>query len=573
MFFRRVSVIVMSGCLMLAAHVVKAADAPLSVFPSDTSIVVKLSSPKKVIKNLADAVNLVQPGFGGMVEGQATSIGVGISNPTLQGVDMEKNWWMAVFMIEDSEPQVVFAIPATDVDDMEDAIDESFTFVKKDNWGIYSEDEDAVKRIQSVISGSGKSIEAALSGKLLSSFDSGDLSIYVNTPTLVTLYSEQLDEAVENAKGEIANMEKEDNPALASVDLGFLKENLPKLFDKGVEALKDNVGMVLTLNANTKGLQINKVLVQKPSSESAKFLSGITSANIDPLLVSLPANQPIYLASSVDFTKAAVHIYDLMGTATTDEEIKTAIANMKSALTGTTSKGFSAAVGLGSMEEGVLRTYGVQLVTPATKMKGVVKDAQKLAGLFNGGELQQEMTYEENKEKVSGKSVDIMTVTQSFENPQMSQMTEQITKIMYGPEGITTRMMYLDEGILQSTGGGTAGMEETYRAFTAKENLKSGSALARDRAALQSKLAFVELLDFVSIAAKGAVIAAESGQVPLPISPEQIESIEIQPSYVGVSLAIEDNAIEGRLNIPIEQIQNGMKFGMSIMQMMQQEAN
>lgn len=565
---------VVCGCLMLAASSLQAAEAPLSVFPSDTGVIVKLSSPNKVIKNLADAVNLVQPGFGSMVQGQASNIGIGISNPTLQGVDMDKDWWMGVFTHENAEPQVVFVIPATDVGDMEDAIDESFAFTKQGNWGIYSEDEEAVARVQAVIDGSGKSIEPNMTGKLLASFGAGDLSIYVNTPTLVTMYSAELSGAVAEAEDAIANMEP--NPAMSGMNMDMLKEQLPVLLNKGVQALNDNIGMVVTLNAGTKGIQLNKLAVQKPSTESAQFLAGIKSSNVDELLKALPVNQPMYVASSVDFTKFAVQFYELMGESQElDAETKTALENLKSTFSSTTSKGFSVAMGLGNLEEGVLRTYGIQMVSPADVMKKVVKDSQAIMALFSGSNFSQEITLEENKETVNGKPVDVMHIEQDLSggDPQVRQMAEMMTKVMYGEDGITTRMMYMDEGILQSMGGGTAGMEETYRAYQAKENLKSGSPLARDRAALPGTTAFVELFDLVTLIARGAVIAAESGQVPIPITPEQIEGIDVQPSYVGIAVTIEDNAIEGRLNIPIEQFQNGAKLATAVMQMMQPDAN
>ncbi len=570
---RRLSVFVVCGCLMLASQMAHAADAPLSVFPSDTGVIVKLASPNKFIQNVADAVNMVQPGFGGIVQGQAQAIGIGISNPTLQGVDMDKDWWMGVFMQGEDEPQVVFVIPATDIKDMEDAIDESFAFTKSGSWGIYSEDEEAVKRVQTLIDGRGKSIEATLSGKLLSSFGTGDVSIFVNTPTLVTMYSEQLQEAVDEAKEEIANMDS--NPGISEANAELLKQYLPQLLGKAVDALKDNVGMVMTINAGTKGLQINKIAVQKPSSESANFLTSITSANIDDILKGLPANQPCYLASSIDFTKLALVMYDVMEKKDDlDAETKTALTNLTEAMKKISSKGFGTAVGLGDLEGGVLRTYSVQLATPPDVMKKITKDTQKIMGLFSSQQVQQEITYEENKETVEGKPVDIMHIDQDFGgDPQMRQMAEMIMGVMYGPDGLTTRIMYTKDGALQSIGGGTTGIEETYRAWEAKDNMKTGSPLARDRGALPSKMSYVNMFDLVTLLAHGAVIAAESGQVPIPITPEQIESIDVQPSYLGVALTVEDNAVEGRLNIPIEQFQNGAKLATSIMQMMQSEVN
>ncbi len=569
---RAVVLTMLGACLVTWgwAETSQGAEAPLAVFPQDTGVIVRMAAPKKTIANVAQAVDKVQPGFGGMVEGQASSIGVGISNPTLQGVDMESDWWMGVFLSEDKQPQVAFVIPATDIGDMEDAIDESFAFHKEGNWGIYSEDESAVERIKATIAGTTPNIVRAFSGKLLSGYQTGDLSIYVNTPTLASVYQDEIEQAKAEGLQKISEMDE--LPPGMGMDLESIKNMLPKLIDHLYQTVLDNEGMVLTLNAGMDGVQLNKIVSQKPSSESAKFLQNFTSGSTNSLLQKMPAGEPIYMTSSMDIMKLSTKFNELyFSMMKSNADAQSAIAEMNKILSKAKYEGFAASIGLGTLEGGVLRLSAYNAMTPPEIIKELQPLVPKLMKAIDNPDIEQTIGYQEAAETFQGKPVDIITIKQDYigGDPSVRQTMEMTQSIMYGSEGMVTRVYYLENGYVQSMGGGQEQLEKTINAYNVADNLSSGSALARDIKAMPEKTSFMQMIDLVTLVADGLSIAAATGQVPILLSPEQIDGIEVTPSYVGMTVGVEDNVIEARLNIPLEQIQSGVLFGTQIMMMMQ----
>ncbi len=63
------------------------------------------------MKDLAAFIDKVQPGFGAIVQGQASTLGLAINNPTLAGVDMTRDWYIMVFASAKPPLQPVLLIP------------------------------------------------------------------------------------------------------------------------------------------------------------------------------------------------------------------------------------------------------------------------------------------------------------------------------------------------------------------------------------------------------------------------------------------------------------------------------
>ena len=69
-----------------------------------------------------------------------------ISNPSLQGVDQTKDWYIAVQTKGGGEPAVVFGIPVTNADMAKQGLGEGFKSKAHGSWLFYSEDEAAFRR-------------------------------------------------------------------------------------------------------------------------------------------------------------------------------------------------------------------------------------------------------------------------------------------------------------------------------------------------------------------------------------------------------------------------------------------
>ena len=83
--------------LLIFTTTIRAAEGP-DLLPDSTAAVIKLMAPQKTLKQLSSFADSVQEGSGGMIKGQAGMLGLGISNPTMQGVDQSRDWWAGVFL-------------------------------------------------------------------------------------------------------------------------------------------------------------------------------------------------------------------------------------------------------------------------------------------------------------------------------------------------------------------------------------------------------------------------------------------------------------------------------------------
>ena len=100
--------------LVLLRAVPAQAEGPLDLVPESASVILRLKSPEQTIVKVGNYVNAGIPGVGFLIQGQAPALGVLISNPTLGGVDLKQDWYVATFMQKNAQPQVVFVIPTTD---------------------------------------------------------------------------------------------------------------------------------------------------------------------------------------------------------------------------------------------------------------------------------------------------------------------------------------------------------------------------------------------------------------------------------------------------------------------------
>ena len=96
LFIRRSGIAAVAIGLALVSQLSAHAAGPLDLIPADATAVIRLKSPEATIGKVGNFANAVQPGLGFMVQGQAPGLGAVISNPTLGGVDLKQDWYVAV---------------------------------------------------------------------------------------------------------------------------------------------------------------------------------------------------------------------------------------------------------------------------------------------------------------------------------------------------------------------------------------------------------------------------------------------------------------------------------------------
>lgn len=535
-----------------------AADAP-DLIPSSAAAVIRLKAPDKTIESLADFINEVQPGFGALIQGQAGMMGVGISNPTMQGVDKSRDFWGAVFLKKDEEPVVVFLIPATDVDKMKEAIDESFEFIAHEDFGIYTEDKEVADSIRKHLENPrSQAIGDGASDTMIKLVTGSDAALVLNLVAIKEVYAAELSEGKEKLQEGIEKAQEE-MLEIPGINLDWVPGLMKTVGDKLFTVVGDSQAYAVTLTFSESGLELQEYLEFEEGSSSADFLANNLPGSLD-ILKKLPSDQLFYGAFGGNISALnqwgitlLPQILDL--TEEQEKKWEEVSKKAKGIKYGPTAASFT----LGNTESGLIRATTASEVAPAKAIREIVKIAgEAMSELELPGGMKQEMTFEPDFEKIDGISVDLMTTKVISDGDQFGGFQSQINQIMYGGESIETRIAYLDGVSLSTVGGGKESMKSSLAAF------KSGAAgadrvVSRDLKPFGEKNNAILIIDVPTMIVKGLKIAASSPLLPpMPFDEESVEDLDVERSYIGFSVKTSKTGCVGKMHVPIETFKAGM---------------
>ncbi|MBC8290398.1 MAG: hypothetical protein H8E37_08785 [Planctomycetes bacterium] len=551
--------------LFSAAHAY--AEGGLDLIPSDAAIVVRLKSPEATIAKVGNFANQIQPGLGFFVQGQAPALGVAISNPTLGGVDLKNDWYVAAFPKKDGEPDVVFVVPATDADAMQEAVGPGFTYAVKGSWVAYSMNPAATKKAQAVIDGDSKALD--LGRRAGNVFKANDISIFVNISDLTASYKDELDQAEAELERGIAQIEDGQQGLPPGMNAKAIQDVVRTLGKSVLQAVRDADAAAAGIAFSDEALTIEELLLVKSGSDSSKFLAS-NPANDMRLLGKLPQNELGYVA--INMNMGALTKWGLsMAAAVFDgnEDVKKQLEGVSAQLAdvefGTIATGF----GLNADgDSGILKSISVTEAKPASKIRELMREMSKLGGLSAPG-VKQEITVEENAETYGDLKADLVKVKQEF-SPEADPLgvSQQMMDLFYGKEGATTRVVTTDGMIIQTAGGGQATMKEALAAL--KGESKAG-ALKEGRRLALPKSNMVAMIDLPNFLVKGAAAIAKTGMLPIPLPAEQIAEIKIPASYLVISVGTEVDGLRAKTALPVKMFKGFMEIQKFVTQMQQQQ--
>jgi len=566
--------VVSLSLLLLCGGMLHAAEGP-DLIPQSASMVIRLQAPKTTIKEASAFVNDVQQGYGQLVASQAGMLGVGISNPTMQGVDQGRDWYAAVFLNGEEEPSVVFFIPALNVEEMEEAIDESFYFTSKDDVGIYSEDEAAIDTVQAHLDDrTSTSIGAVASEQIKEMMMASHISVAINLMSVKETYADELAEAREEMMEGIREG-LEEAPEVPGIKLDWLPDLMEGLADKITVAVEDAQAYVIALTLADSGVRLEEYLEFAESSRSARFLSKYPGGDLD-VLNKLPAKQIGYgtVSDSLgDITKWGMSLVPKIVELNEAQsaEWEKAEATLAELNFGASGQSFA----LGNMESGLIRAVAVAQVKPVDKFRSTLKN---LSAAMDGVEfpgMTQEMEYKADHAEIEGAPVDLVITRQQMdEGEQFGGLQEQINQVMYGGDGMEARIAYLDGAYIQTVGGGDDYMKMAIQAYNGG-TADGDAVLTRDMKPLGDKNNFVGLFDLQTLIVEGLKIAVNAPNLPpMPFDQDALEDLNVKRAYIGVSAKTTGTGCSGMLHIPKQTLQAGMEMFAFFQQMqMQQQRN
>lgn len=277
---------------------VKAADSPISAFPDDTGIIVRLKNPQKTLQRAGELAVQVDRKEGIKVQLATPLLGVAISNPTLKGVDLNGDWWLAMFPVADGDPGLVFCIPATDADALQKSVMGDYKFQTFEKWVIYTEHAESADKIKRQLSKKGDSISSLQDKTSTAIWDEGDLSVFVNVPQLLKVYRGPFDEGVKKANDVLEQLPAM-VPPQGGMDMKAIFDMYAGLFNQLAQAVRDAQGWTGGLSITAKGIAIDEYANFSEGSATRKILAGYKPSSLEDL-GQLPAGRLGYGAAKLD---------------------------------------------------------------------------------------------------------------------------------------------------------------------------------------------------------------------------------------------------------------------------------
>lgn len=564
---RRVQCVFLAVCLIGAAIPLAAAETALDAISSDVGVVLRVKNPKATVDKVADFINQVVPGVGDQVRAQSDAIGVAISNPTLAGVDRESDWWLAVYPRGgEQEPAVVFVVPGSDLKAMKEALGESYKFIEHGKFGVYSDDADINDKTAALLKGTGKSITTAIDKDSLAVFDKGDVSVFINVARIYTVYKDQIIEGRERLTQELENVPSE-VPGTPGINPKMMADVALQVVNAVLQGLEDTKSCTIAGMISNEGLAFEDLVRVADGSKTDKLLQ---KSPPNPLssLAALPAGGLGYFGFHAELSELMQFGLRMLAGMVDPKEIKgfeAGLAEMQKLKYGAIVSSF----GLGSAEEGAIRSVSLTEVSDPSKLRSLSAALMKAAGTIETGGMKQTYSVKADAEKLGENPVDLLTVKvepAEGSDPANGEMLDRFMKVLYGPEGMITRTVYLKDKVVQANGGGKAALEKALAALDNKsEAVGSAAPFQQARGRLAEKANLVVLFDLPGTAAKVIELVVESGAVAVPLSPEAIKGLDLKPSFVGLSLATEAQGLRVKTSIPTEQAQGIAKIVMLVL--------
>lgn len=552
------------GCVwvfFVALAPLSAAEGPLDVFTSDAAVIVRLKNVKGTTGKLAKLADAVVKGTGQQVQFGAGAIGTQINNPTLEGVDLAGDFYIAVYIAKEAAPAIAFGIPATDLEAMQEAVGDEVTFIPVgDKFAVYTADEELGEALKKQVDAEEGAITDAIDEKSAAAFNRGDLSVFVNVPSLLETFADE----IALAQGGLEAIGQQEIPegAIPGVD-GAAALKLGQGILQGIlQFVLDHEGITITLAINEKDVVIEEFFKVGDESETAKFLASNPGSDLK-VLGQLPVGSLGYFGVHGNVNGFMDWALDAAKIAIKDENALNALEGMQKDMAGLKFGSMAGTFNLGAAETGMFHMSTVMELSDPKKMQAIQKKyGAAMANVEQNG-LKPHIETKTGAEKIGTTAVDLTTVTYEVEegNAQGEQALAMI-KMMYGSETITTRQAYLKDKVVQTVGGGKASMETLLKSLESKT--RATGSVESVRAKLGTKSNFVGLIDLANAIVQGMDAASNVAPIPLPLDSDQLKGLKSAPSYIGASVALEEGAISVKTVIPLEQIQSLAKVGMAL---------
>ncbi len=531
-------------CLVGALPLSQAdAQSPLASVPEDAAVVVRFSSIESLQSVVPELANAIHEDLGeGAERGIQEMFAEMIRYNSLEGVDESNDWFVVIFADGPGRPDAVLMIPATDAAKVLSGVPAS-GFSRDGYVFVCPTGADA----ESLLDASeADSVLTQIPD--LESFNSAHLAAFVNADYLVATFSNEINrgrQQIEQGLDQLESMPLPNN----GVDMKTVVDMYRGMIDWIDDMLADAEALTWALTIADESLVIDKQLTFREGSPSAQELT-VGTDDLSAKLSQLPGGMPLYYAASgagmSELMEMGMNMTLSMVPEGQSAELEEMMGRMQELEFGTMS-------GCLSMPDGDKPLQAVTAIDigDVQGYHDFMIEMNEAFGELDLGVLRQTTTVEQAAETYGDRSADIVTVRQEFTGP-VAASQQQVNRYMFGDEGMVSRIVYFDDSVLTSMGGGRDLMET---AIAASESSEQRVSAWTDGALDNSTLLI--LFDLPNFARQMLFLvdAATAGQVPIPDQAfEAIEGMSLEESYITASMAADGNSLRGRVTIPASQI-------------------
>jgi hypothetical protein len=533
--------------LVLFALPAFAADDPLGAFPADTGVVLRIGGPATTSGKVKGFLNNAAPRYANVSDSLGPALGSLVGNPTLAGIDANRDWYVAVFARADKRPAIVFAVPTSNADELKKAVGKSYTFADFENWVIYSLDAEAVGKVTAADRNG--SVGTVLTERLKQVFDKGEMAVLLNVPALRETYRAQIDAG----KDQLIKAATQAPPGVeTSPTIKMGQEYNRRMIEEVMKVIDDSTAIVKSLSISDDALRVEALAVVNADSEAGRFLAKQSPTNL-PLLQKLPGGRLAYYDLAGDFSRL-VSLSSQMTLASYPMNEK--LQSLSKELSNVKFREFAGAAELGDLQDGVI--HGISLVDVASPedYRKLVRRIVEAIGTTETGGIKQEMTVKPDAETIEGVKTDVVHVNvAATASNESAQSAEDMMQILFGKDGMTQRLAVVDGLFVQGLGeqGVMASGIKAVRAGQKGEDAAS-RAVAAARKGLDRQANLLVLVDLPRLLGGGLQLAVQSKKLPLPIDPQAIDNMNLAPSYAGMTVKAEQDAARFQVFIPVAQV-------------------
>ncbi|MFO1006545.1 MAG: hypothetical protein U0929_11335 [Planctomycetaceae bacterium] len=539
----------LAGVLAIAFGIsAQADDSPLSQVSKDADVVVRIRAFDTTVENLAALTNEVQPGAGDLVSQNATMFGLVLSNPTLAGVDRTKDFYLMLFARPEGEPKALFVIPTTDGPALQKGLPENYESQVRESWVFYATKEHGVPEAVTEADSLGAALARSESLEVL---DDADIGLYVNAKHLKEVYADKIQAGREKFEQQMQKGVNAGGTENAAGTLQILKLEA----DCAFQVLEDTRSIAIGIGVSKEGVEFSDYFDFEEGSPVAAFLEKHPTSKFDALS-KLGEGFPVYVGLSGDFHSLAEMSRPMIDAIYSDPKVQEGFKAYLATLEQTPMTSAVGSFDLASGGAGLFRTSSFfESKASAEFLEAFRKLAESMKSVTMNG-VTSETAYEPEAETIGTRKVDVMTVKQQVDPKQQgAAILTMVSGVMFGPNGFQSRTTALADGLLQTQGGGKAGMEAALKAYDAKANSLTG---VREEQVEEAHALL--LLDLPGLVTNGLLAATSIPGIPLPIKKEAVEELQITRSYLTVSAVGEKHALRIECNVPAEQLRGVMKL-------------